>query len=36
MPLINVKVIESVFTPEQKPQIAERPGHRYSPPHPFR
>jgi 4-oxalocrotonate tautomerase len=24
MPLINVKVIEGVFTPEQKSQIAER------------
>lgn len=24
MPLINVKVIEGVFTPEQKTQIAER------------
>jgi 4-oxalocrotonate tautomerase len=24
MPLINVKVIEDVFTPEQKAQIAER------------
>ena len=24
MPLINVKVIEGVFTPDQKPEIAER------------
>ena len=24
MPLINVKVIDGVFTPEQKTQIAER------------
>jgi 4-oxalocrotonate tautomerase len=24
MPLINVKIIEGVFTPEQKEQIAER------------
>jgi hypothetical protein len=30
MPLINVKLIEDVFTPDQKREIVERPRTRWS------